>query len=140
MKTIDPIVKKETVYIGAVTLVLSLLLQAIFLVIGKWDYTVLLGNLLGFLAAVGNFFLMGLSVQLAVQKEAKAAKSTLQLSQTLRLFLLFFIALVGHLVPCFNILTVVIPYVFPRIAVSLRPFIGKRNAASENAEDSTENG
>ena len=45
-KKIDPTVLKETGYIAAWVLVFSALTQAIFLMIGKWDITVLLGNLL----------------------------------------------------------------------------------------------
>lgn len=80
-----------------------------------------MGNLLGIVAAVGNFFLMGLTVQSAVTKEEKEAKKLIKLSQSGRLFLLFVIALVGYLVPIFNIIAVVIPFIFPRIAVALRP-------------------
>ena len=34
---IDPTVKKETLFVGAVTLVLSMLMQSVFLIIGRWD-------------------------------------------------------------------------------------------------------
>ena len=36
---------------------------AVFLIIRQFDYTVLLGAILGFAAAVGNFFLMAFTVQ-----------------------------------------------------------------------------
>ncbi len=62
-KNIDPTVKKESLYIASVTGILSLLLQAGFLIARHWDYTVLLGNLLGGVTAAGNFFLMGITVQ-----------------------------------------------------------------------------
>ena len=55
---IDPTVRKETLYIGVAVLILSALMEAVFLIIGKWDYTVLLCNLLSGCAAVLNFFLM----------------------------------------------------------------------------------
>lgn len=126
MKKIDPTILKETCYIGAMVFIFSLALQSVFLIIGKWDYTVLLGNLLGFVAAVGNFFLMGLSVQSSLGKEEKDAKNTMKLSQSLRLLLLFVIALVGYLVPVFNTLAVLIPFLFPRIAVALRPLFMKK--------------
>ncbi|MGN1317221.1 MAG: ATP synthase subunit I [Acutalibacteraceae bacterium] len=125
MKKIDSTVLKETAYIGAMVLIFSLALQSVFLIIGKWDYTVLLGNLLGFIAAVGNFFLMGLSVQASLNKEEKDAKNFMKFSQSLRLLLLFVIAVVGYLVPVFNILAVLIPFLFPRIAVALRPLFMK---------------
>ncbi len=126
MKKIDPTVLKETGYIATMVFLFSLLLQSVFLIIGKWDYTVLLGNILGFVAAVGNFFLMGLSVQSSLSKEEKDAKSLMKVSQSLRLLLLFIIALVGYLVPVFNTLAVLIPFLFPRIAVALRPLFMKK--------------
>lgn len=126
MKKIDSTVLKETAYIGAMVLIFSLALQSVFLIIGKWDYTVLLGNLLGFIAAVGNFFLMGLSVQASLNKEEKDAKNFMKFSQSLRLLLLFVIAVVGYLVPVFNILAVLVPFLFPRIAVALRPLFMKK--------------
>ena len=126
MKKIDSAIIRETAYIFAFTLIFSALMQAVFLVIGKWNYTILLGNLLGGLAAVGNFFIMGLSVQSALGKEEKDAKSTMKLSQMLRTLLLFIIAVIGHAAPCFNLLAVVIPYIFPRFAIALRPFFNKK--------------
>ena len=126
MKKIDRTVLRETVYIASVTLILSALMQSVFLVIGKWDITVLLGNLLGGAAAVGNFLLMGITVQNALAKEEKDAKNLMQFSQSARLFMMFAVALVGHLIPVFNLLSVVIPFIFPRIAVMLRSSFNKK--------------
>ena len=126
MRKIDPTVLKETGYIAAMVFIFSLALQSVFLIIGKWDYTVLTGNLLGFVAAVGNFFLMGLSVQSSLGKEEKDAKNLMKLSQSLRLLLIFVIALIGYLVPVFNTIAVLIPLLFPRIAVALRPLFMKK--------------
>lgn len=126
MKKIDSTVLKETAFVAAVTLVLSALLQSVFLVIGKWDYTVLLGNVLGAAAGIGNFFLMGLTVQSSLGLEVKDAKSRMKLSQTLRTLLMFAVAVVGYLVPVFNLITVVIPFLFPRIAVTVRAIMIKK--------------
>ena len=126
MKKIDPIVIKETIYIFAFTVIFSMLMEAVFLIVKAWDYTVLLGNLLGVIAATLNFFLMGITVQNAVVKEEKDAKNLMKLSQTGRLFMMFLFALVGYLVPVFNAIAVVIPFLFPRIAIMLRPFFTKK--------------
>ena len=125
MKKLDPTVLKETLYILTSTLILSLLMQSVFLLVGAWDYKVLLGNILGIVAAVGNFLLMGITVQSALRKEQKEAKSLMKLSQTLRLLMLFVVALVGYLVPIFSTVAVVIPFLFPRLAITVRPFIKK---------------
>lgn len=127
MKKIDRTVLKETAYVFAFILIFSVFMQAVFLVINKWDYTVLLGNLLGALAAGGNFLLMGITVQNALGKDEKDARNLMKLSQSLRLLLLFVVAMVGYLIPVFNIITVVIPFVFPRIAVTLRSILIKKN-------------
>ena len=123
---IDKTVQKETGYIALWTLVFSILMQAVFLVMRYWDYTVLLGNLLGYAAAVGNFFLMGLSLQKSLSKDPKDAKSYMQVSHSLRLILLLVIAVVGYTVPFFHLGAVVIPYLFPRVAVALRSCLGKK--------------
>ena len=125
MGKIDKVVLKETKYIALFTLILSVLMQSVFLIIGKWTIAHLLGNVLGAFAAVLNFFLMGITVQNAVQKEEKEAKNLIKLSQNLRLFMMFFFALLGYLIPVFNLLTVIIPYLFPRISVMIRHFVVK---------------
>lgn len=132
MKKIDPTVKKETLFVALLTFVFSVLLQSVFLVIGKWDYTVLLGNLLGACAAVANFLIMGLTVQAALGKEQKDAKNMMKLSQMLRMFMLFAVALIGYLVPVFKLVAVVVPFIFPRIAVALRAISIKKQGGGEN--------
>lgn len=126
MKKIDSTILKETLYIFAVTLIFSALMQSVFLVIGKWNYTILLGNLLGLCGGVGNFFLMGLTVQSALNKSEDDAKKLMKVSQSLRMLMLFVVAIVGHLAPCFSLIAVVIPLIFPRIAIALRPVFMKK--------------
>ena len=125
MQAIDPVVWKETKYIALWSLVFSAIMQAVFLIIGKWDYTVLLGNLLGYAAIVLNYFGIGLTVQKALTKETKEAKQTMQLSSTVRMLLLFGVAVIGVTVPVFHMVASLIPLLFPRIAITLRMFGNK---------------
>ena len=128
MKKIDATVKKETLYILLFTIVLSALMESVYLIIDKWDYTVLLGNILGVAAATANFFIMGITVQNALGKEEKDAKNLMKLSQSMRMLMLFAVALIGYLVPVFSLVAVVIPFIFPRIAVTLRAlYINKQS-------------
>ncbi len=131
MKTIDSTIKKETRYIALWVLVFSAVMQAVFLILHKWDYTVLLGNTLSGAAAVLNFFLMGLAVQKAVLKDEKDAATTMKASQSMRMFMLFAVAAVGVLLPCFNTVAVLVPFFFPRIAVALRPYFNKKDEKKE---------
>ncbi len=128
VKKVDETVMRETLYVAAGCIVLSALMQAVFLIIGKWDITVLLGNLLSLAASVGNFFLMGLTVQSALGKQGKASENLMRFSQIGRLFLIFLVLLLGVLVPCFNIWAVVIPIFFTRLVITFRSlFDGKKD-------------
>ena len=70
----DKAVRDNTLYIAAATAVLGALMQAVFLIVGHWDLTLVWGNLLGWATGVANFYLLGLTVQTAVLKEEKQAK------------------------------------------------------------------
>ncbi len=124
---VDAVVRRETGFVALWVVLLSLLMQAVFLVGGWWSLPVLWGNLLSGVAAVGNFFAMGLTVQKAVDKEEKHAASIMKLSQVLRMLALFLAVLVGVLLPSvFNLVTLLVPLFFPRIAIALRPLFDKR--------------
>ena len=125
MPKLDPTVKQETRYIASLVLIFSVLMQAVFLLIGKWDYTVLLGNVLSAAAAITNFLLLGLTVQRAVTKDEKDARSLIKLSQTYRLLGLLVVAVIGFALPVFHPLAVIIPLLFPRIAIAMRPLFKK---------------
>lgn len=131
VKKLDATVRKETKYIAVWVLLFSAVMEAVFLIIGKWDYTVLLGNLLSGAAVVLNFLLMGITIQNAVEKDEKDAKSTMKASQSLRTLFLFVIVVIGVVAPCFNIWSTIIPLFFPRIAIALRPLWYKESQAEE---------
>ncbi len=126
MKKIDATVVKETKYIAVWMLIFSAVMQAVFLIIGKWNYTVLLGNLLSGTVSVLNFLLMGLTVQKAIKQDVKDAKSSMRFSQLYRTLILLVVAILGAVLPCFNLWAVVIPFLFPRIAIALRPAFDKK--------------
>lgn len=126
MKKIDATVLKETKYIGLWMIIFSLLMQSVFLVLGKWDYSVLLGNLLSGFFGVLNFLLMGITIQNALSREKKGAKSLIKVSQLYRNLMLGIVTAVGVLAPCFNTVSAIIPIFFPRIAIALRPVFSKK--------------
>ena len=126
MKKIQPIVYKESANTALWTLILSAVMQAVFLVIGKWNYTVLLGNALGAATAILNFFLMALGVQMAMEKEPDDAKKLMKMSQSLRFLGMFVVVAIGAVFKYFNVRAVVIPLLFPRISIFFRLFAAKK--------------
>lgn len=128
----DSAVRKETKYIICLTLIMSALMQAVFLVLGRWDYTVLLGNLLSSLLMIANFYFMGLSVQKALASgDEKDGRKIMKNSQSLRTLVIFIVVVIGVVSPVFSIIAVIIPLFFTRIAVALRPLWKDGQSAKE---------
>ena len=117
---LQPAVKKELFHIALGTAILSLIMNFIFLLIGKWDFSVLWGTLFGACFAILNFLALGITVQSVAARYAaseKRAKATMQTSYTLRMFLTLGIGIVGFICPAFNGIAVLCTLVFPRITI-----------------------
>ncbi len=122
----DKTVKKETGILLCGTLAMSAVMCLVFLLVGKFNYTVVTGALLGGLASVANFFLMGLGVQKAVQEEPDAAKRKIQFSYTARSFALLVVLGLGVYLPYFHWLAVLLAALFPRITILFRSIALKK--------------
>ncbi len=118
---VDPTVRRETLYIAACVLVLSVVMELVFLALQMWDVSVLWGNLLGGAAAVLNYFLMGLTIQHAVGMDAKHAASKMHVSQALRMLMILLVGILGIALPAFHVVALLVPLFFPRIAIMFRP-------------------
>ena len=123
---IDPTVKRMTIYIAVCTLVLSVLMEAVYLVIGAWDFEVLWGNLLGAFVAVLNFFLMGLSIQRSLTLAPEDAKKFMRLSQSLRMLMIIVFCVVCAVLPMTDLVAMLVSQFFPRIGTMLWPKFEKR--------------
>ena len=123
----DPAVKKETGYITVWVLLLSLLMEAVFLLIRQWDLSVLFGNLGGAVLAAGNFFLLAWTVSRAVDR-GKPEEAAQRVKATATLRLLGVGALCALLIGVFktNVFATLIPLLFPRAAIAFRPFIDRK--------------
>lgn len=140
-------VKRETLRVAAGTAVLTVLMVAVFLLLGFFDWSVLLGAVYGCFFAVLNFFLMALSVQKAAESmngvqlppeeettegenqgeapekplspQATRAKSRMQLSYMGRMLMVVVMAVVALNVSWLNPVAAIMPQLFPRLAIQL---------------------
>lgn len=155
---VQPAVKQETAKIAAGVAVLSVLMVAVYLIIGRFSLPVLLGTLLGAAFAIGNFFLMALTVQQAAESmngvqpppepetdaedaetaqapedelspEAKRARKRMQLSYTGRMALLVGMAALAFTLPCFDAVPALIAQLFPRIVIFANSILKKEKNA-----------
>ena len=135
MKKIDPTVIAETRYIAAFVAVLSLLMEGVFLVLGKWDYTVLLGNLLTGSVSILNLFLLGITITKAMTKDEKDMGSFMKLSKTYRSLMILAVAGIGLGFKCFNDVAVILPLFFPQIGIYVRGLkLRRSDVVSEGGE------
>ena len=121
MSRVDKTVLKETKYIAVATLLFSFFMHMIFVGLEKWNITVLYGNILSGVAAIANFFLMGITVQKVVNSDDKNSKNLIKLSETLRALFLFLAISLGVAFPYFDTVSVLVTIFFPRIAIIFRP-------------------
>lgn len=134
MGKVDTIVMKETKSLALVVLILSALLEAVYLIIGHWNYTVLLGNILGGGVGLLNFFLMGISLQKALSKQVSDAKATARLSQTYRNIMILAVLAIAYLAPCFDIIPTIISLFFATLGVYSKLFVAKKDTKKADGE------
>ena len=138
----DPAVKKETGYIAVWVVLLSLIMEAVFLLIRKWDLSVLFGNLGGVAVAIGNFFLMALIATRAMNRAIENGKpedAAARVKATAMVRLLGSLGICVILIAVFktNVYATLIPMLFPRIGIAFRPMIDrKRGIQSQETEGS----
>ena len=146
---VQPAVVAETKKMALGVGVLTALMIAVFLIARQFDLSVLLGALLGALAAVVNFFLMALTVQKVtdgmpalpkqeeepeeeeneaqpISEEAARAGKKMQLSFLLRLLMMGAVAVLAVKSPLFHPWAALLPMLFPRIVIALRGFFENR--------------
>ena len=140
MPKVSGAVRRETVWVAAWTVGLTVVMNLVFALIGKWETGVLLGSLLGCAAAIGCFFWLGITVQKAVGREQKDARRILQFSQLGRLLLQGAVLAAGFAIPWLNGWAVMIPLFFPQVAVRLRPLWKTGMQGKNKTENEAEGG
>ena len=132
----DPAVRKETGYIAVWVVLLSLVMEAVFLLLGKWELSVLFGNLGGAAVAIGNFFLMALIATRVMNRaveHGKPEEAVTKVKATAMVRLLGCAALLAILIKVFgtNIYATLIPMLFPRIGILFWPKIRKKEGTEQ---------
>ena len=131
MSRLDPTVRKETAYIAAWVLLLSLLMEAVFLLLGKWDLSVLAGNAIGGIAAVANFLLLGITVTRAASGPKEKSALRVRSSMTARLLGLAAVCALAVGLLHTNVYATLLPLLFYRVGIAFRPMLDRRRGKTE---------
>ena len=130
----------ETRHIALGVLAADVIMCVVFLLLGQFDYTVVLGTIWGSVFAIGNFFCMGLGVQNAMEME-DGAKRYMQKNYTLRMFFCVAGMAVAVKAPFFHSIAALVPFLFPKIVIYAMQLFGlyrpdekKNREGGKNAE------
>ncbi|MCD7735611.1 MAG: hypothetical protein LUI07_01355 [Lachnospiraceae bacterium] len=134
-REVQPAVKKETRRVCVMTLTEMIIMWIVFAILHiimpetvPFDYTVILGGIVGSLITVLNFFLMGMMVQRAVSCEDEdSARSRVKASYSQRLLLQMLWVVVAIVAPCFHFAAGIIPLFFPSIGIKLTGIVNRKN-------------
>ena len=116
---------------------LSLFMVLIFFLCGYFSVQVILGALLGDAVCVLNFLILAYCVSQAVEKGEDSAKKYISGTYFLRMILVAVSIIIAIKTPrYFNYLATAIPFVFPRIVITVLNFINSRKGDKvERSED-----
>ena len=138
MAKLDPTVRKETAYAATWVAALSLVMEAVFLILKKWSGAVLAGNLAGAGTAILNYLLLGITVAKAVSGPADRAALKIRSSMTARLLGQAAICAIAVGILKTNVYATVLPLLFPRIGIAFRPMIDRKRGRTAAADSAAE--
>lgn len=135
---LQPAVKKETIHIAWGTALGSMVMLLVFWLLNlavpeavPFDYRVVLSACLGSLVAIGNFFLMGLTVQQIVSGSQEKAPGAMRGSYRFRTWSQLVWVVLALALPVFNGAAGIIPLFFPSITIKLMGIQGFSDSKSD---------
>lgn len=138
---IAPAVKKETGHIALGTAVGVVIMLVVFAVLGYFSIGVAVSGVLGGALAVGNFFLLGLTVQKAADGQPEdRARKWMQFSYNMRMLLMVVWLIVALAVPVFNWVAALLPLLMPRLTIAVMQATGMYHKEPGGTPPATEGG
>ena len=124
------LVLKETALIAIGELICVALMCGVYALLGKFDLSVVLGGLVGFLVAAGNFFSLAVVATIAADKaeagDPASGQKLMKSSYPIRL-----LAMAGVLILCAksgvcDVIALVLPLLFVRPILTIAEFFRKK--------------
>ena len=113
-------------YFAAVNAVYFAVLFVLFFAAG-FDYTLITGGLFGNAVCVLNFYILGVTAEIALRKSAKSAQTYMNLMYCVRYLGMFFMMSAAALLSCLNLFAAIVPLLFPKLVITLRALRERKN-------------
>ena len=132
---LQPAVKKETAHIALGVAVGVAAMLAVFALLGRFDYTVALGGVLGGAVAVLNFLLLGLTVQkITGEANEERGRKLMQFSYSMRMLVMALWLILAVSMPFLHWVAAALPLLFPRLTIAVMQIIGVYKKEKNNEE------
>ena len=117
---------KETKRIGVGTVIMLVVMLAVYAVLGKFTVGVLLGGLLGSAYAIFNFFILGMTLQKAASMtDQQMAHMKVRSSYSTRMIGMLILAVVAFALPFVEGIPCLIALLFPRATIFVLQVTGQ---------------
>lgn len=117
---------KETKQIGVGTVIMLVVMLAVYAVLGKFTVGVLLGGLLGSAYAIFNFFMLGMTLQKAASMtDQQMAHMKVRSSYSTRMIGMLILAVVAFALPFVEGIPCLIALLFPRATIFVLQVTGQ---------------
>lgn len=117
---------KETKRIGVSTVIMLVVMLAVYAVLGKFTVGVLLGGLLGSAYAIFNFFMLGMTLQKAASMtDQQMAHMKVRSSYSTRMIGMLILAVVAFALPFVEGIPCLIALLFPRATIFVLQVTGQ---------------
>lgn len=135
MVKLDPEVRKELRYVVLSVIALSMVMELVYLLIGKWSAAVLGGNIAGAGASVLSFYLLCVTVQKALETKSEDAAKRVRASKSLRMLMIAAICAAAIAVLKTDAIATVVPLVFYRAGLAVYTVKSKQSKLSDNSDE-----
>ena len=137
---IDPIVKKETGYMALGSLICTAVVALVFVLLRKFDVTVALGCLVGYVLTVGNFFVMSNTLTKAISTgDEVTAKLKMKQSYVTRSVVMLVVMGASIVLEQIHWVPVIASVFYPRIVIFVRGIVqnirNRKNPPEENPDN-----
>ena len=117
---------KETKRIGVGTVIMLVVMLAVYAVLGKFTVGVLLGGLLGSAYAIFNFFMLGMTLQKAASMtDQQMAHMKVRSAYSTRMIGMLILAVVAFALPFVEGIPCLIALLFPRATIFVLQVTGQ---------------
>ncbi len=122
----EPSLKRDLKDIGISNFILNIVQNIVFLILGYWDFSVLLGSLWGYMLTMIMLFMLAKSVEKAVDKDPKQSGMYMQSTYIARAVVMAVGVYLAIQINSINWISTCIALVFTKVSIMIITYIRRK--------------